>query len=192
LRGSVEQFLEDVAHRGSWFGGGSVAALAAALSASLLRKLTTRPAMARKLQRIQRGCSRLVERDAAMFARVIQATRTHNRAAFERSLKTATEVPYQVFAYAHDIQAACRVERRAIKPQFQSDLVCVMALSQAAAASARALIRTNLAWLRNSAYSARMTRRLRSASRPRRAPRRQAGSPTGVPQTEGRGRPHGR
>jgi len=163
---SLEEFLEQVARRGSWSGGGSVAAVSAALSVALLEKLSTRPRAVRRLRRLRRECLVLVHRDAQTFSRVIEATRAGNRGAFTRSLKQATEVPYRVFAHAQTVAAICRAERRFIKPRFQSDLHCAMAVAGAAGESARALIRTNLAWLKDQAYTARMTRRLRQAAQP--------------------------
>ena len=162
---TVEQFLEQVARRGSWVGGGSVAALAAALSAALLEKLVHRAALITRLRRIRRECTALIQRDAKMFARVIQATRHKNRQRFSRALKTATEVPCRVFEDALTVQRACRDAQRSVKPQFQSDLRCAMAVALAAAESARTLVLTNLAWLNDRAYTKRIRRRLQSASR---------------------------
>jgi formiminotetrahydrofolate cyclodeaminase len=171
MQDSLERFLEQVAHRGSWVGGGSVAALSAALAAALLEKLTLRPQSARRLRGIRQECFRLIQRDAQMFARVIRATRAKNGQAFQRSLKGATEVPYRVFKRAHTIQAVCRAQQRSIKPQFQSDLWCAMALALAASESALALIRTNLAWLDDPAYLKTMQRRLHSVTRRHASPR---------------------
>ena len=167
MHGSLEQFLEQVARRGSWVGGGSVSALSAALAAALLEKLIADPRQARHLRQLRRACVGLIQRDATAFARVIQATRAKNRQAFHRSLKAATNVPCQVFAHAQAIQAACRKAQRAIKPRFQSDLRCAMALALAAAESARTLIHTNLHWLNDRAYARTVWRRLQATSRTR-------------------------
>ena len=165
MQGSLEQFLEDVAQRGSWVGGGSVAALSAALSAALLEKLVYRPQVARRLRRMRRACVVLMERDAEMFAHVIQATRAHQRQAFTRALKTATEVPCRVFEHAQAIQSTCRAAQRSVNPRLQSDLRCAMALAMAASESARTLIQTNLTWLNDRAYTRTIQRRLQSATR---------------------------
>ena len=161
----VGQFLEQVARRGSWFGGGSASALSAALSAALLEKLTPSSAVGRRLARIRRVCVRLIERDAVMFARVIETMRAGQRSAFQRALKAATDVPCRVFEYAHVIQAACRIAARTIGPKFQSDVTCARALAVAASEGARALIETNLAWLRDPVYTTRVRRRLRAVTR---------------------------
>ena len=167
MYGSLEQFLDQVARRGSWVGGGSVSALSAALAAALLEKLVVDPQQARHLRQLRRACVGLIQRDAASFARVIRATRAKNRQAFHRSLKAATDVPCQVFVHAQIIQAACRKAQRAVKPRFQSDLRCAMALALAAAESARTLIHTNLSWLNDRAYARTVWRRLQAASRTR-------------------------
>lgn len=166
MQGSVQQFLEQVARRGSWLGGGSAAALAAALSAALLEKLVVRQDAARRLRAVRRECGALIDRDAVTFSRAIAATRTGQRAGFAQALKTATEVPYRVFANAHTVGAIGRAEQRAIKRQFQSDVRCAIALADAAATSARTLVDTNLAWLKDRPYAASMRKRLRLAMRP--------------------------
>lgn len=169
---SLDSFLAQVARRGSWLGGGSVAALTAALAAALLEKLIVQPAMRRQLRSIRLECSRLIRRDAETFARVVNATRTSRRSGFARALKQAIDVPCRVFERACAIQAACRSAQRLVKPQLQSDLKCAMALAEAAGTSAHVLIRTNLAWLNDARYAKDVKRRLdvcqryaRSASR---------------------------
>ena len=152
-----------MAKKGSWFGGGSVAALAAALAAALLEKLVTRSAQVRPLRRIRRACVTLVEQDARAFARVVSATRSKQPGVFHKSLKRAIDIPCQVFAHAQAIQAACRRAQRVVKPRFQSDLRCAMALALAAAESARTLIQTNLTWLNDPGYARAVRRRLHAA-----------------------------
>ena len=164
LYGSLEQFLEQVARRGSWVGGGSVAALCAALAAALLEKLVIQPPAVRRLRVIRRQCLALVPQDAERFAKAIQATRRKDRGAFARALKRATDVPCRVFRHAQTIEAACRAAQRSVKPQFQSDLRCAMAVAMAAGESARALIRTNLAWLNDPAYAKRIQQQLQHAT----------------------------
>lgn len=165
LSDSLEEFLAQVARRGSWVGGGSAAALCAALAAALLEKLVVRPAQGNALRRVRAECVRLIDRDATTFAAVIQATRHHNRRAFSRNLKVATEVPCRVFEHAQAIQAACRRATRAVKPRFQSDLRCAMAMALAAGESARTLIETNLAWLNQPGYTKQIRNRLQTATR---------------------------
>ena len=144
-------------------GGGSAAALCGAVAAALLEKLVHSPGAARRLARVRRDCLRLIQRDADAFARVIRTTRGRGRTAFARALKAATDIPCAVFEHAQAIQAACRSAQRSVKPRFQSDLRCAMAIALAAGESARTLVQTNLAWLDDQAYTRRIRRRLQSA-----------------------------
>lgn len=159
--------MDEVARKGSWLGGGSVAALSAALAAALLEKLTVTPSVAAILRAIRRACLGLVERDAACFSGVIQASRVGNHRTVTQRLKAATEIPCQVFEYARTVQAACRKAQRSVQPAFHSDLRCALALALAAETSARTLIETNLAWLGDPAYTRQVRRRLAVARRPR-------------------------
>ena len=165
MRGSITQFLSQLARRGSWMGGGSATALSAAVAAALLQKLVQNRRTSRRLEDIRQECVELVEADAAVFARVIRATRSRRPEVFRRSLKQAIEIPYRVFVHAHTLQAMCRSAQRRIRPQFQSDLRCAQALAHAAAVAARGFMATNLAWLRDPDYTMTMRRRLRAATR---------------------------
>ena len=173
---SLEQLLEHVARRGSWFGGGSVAALSAAVAAALLEKLVHDAGTARRLRRIRQECLTLIHRDADTFARVIETARRDEPAVFRRSLKAAIEIPCRVFEHAERLQAACRAAQRAVKPQFQSDLRCAMAVARAAAESARTLVHTNLTWLNDRIYTQKIERRLQAAQQSFDSPRRKRGS----------------
>jgi formiminotetrahydrofolate cyclodeaminase len=145
-------------------GGGSAAALSGAVAAALLEKLILKPRTARRLARIRRDCLRLIQQDADAFARVIRTTRRRDRSAFQQALKAATEMPCLVFEHAQAIQAACRSAQRSVRPRFQSDLRCAMAIALAAAESARTLVQTNLAWLNDQRYTARIRRKLQAIS----------------------------
>lgn len=161
--GSIEQFLAVIAKRGSWFGGGSVAACANALASALLEKLSTSSTSIAALAKIRRESLKLIEQDAQRFAQVIAALRTGNKRLFGKRLRLATEVPYRVFVAAQRIQKMCRRQKSSIRPQFHSDLHCVMALSQASAKSAQALIDTNLAWLKDKRYARSVRQRMQRA-----------------------------
>ena len=160
MQGSLEHVLDQIARRGSWWGGGSAAALSAALSAAVAEKLTATPARRRRMQALRRACVRLGSADADAFAQVIRASRSGDRSTFVRSLKHATEVPYEVLARAHAVERACRDLARTIRPRFRSDLRCARALARAAGVSAQGFIDTNLAWLGDRGYARRMRRRL--------------------------------
>lgn len=158
---SLESFVTQLALRGSWFGGGSAAALTAALAAALLEKVTTTPAVGRRLRRAWRECLTFVEQDARTFAQVIRASRSGDRRAFRRRLKQATEAPCGVAARARMIQVMGRAVQRSVRRQFQSDVFCAISLARAAEASALSLVRTNVTWLKDNRYAARVRRLLR-------------------------------
>ena len=159
---SLDAFLEEVARRGSWLGGGTVAAVSLALAAALVEKLAVQPAAARRLRRIRRECLRWAEQDAQRFANVIEAMRQDGHR-FPQALRAATEIPWHVFQRSHVVQGACRAAQRSVNARFHSDLRCAMALAQAAGAGAHALIETNLTWLKDRRYTRTMRRRLAAA-----------------------------
>lgn len=167
LQNSVTPFLDEVARRGSWTGGGGVAAFSAALAAALLEKLTAKPAVRRALRQRRRTCLRLMEDDARSFSRVITAARAKDRDTWARSLKAATEIPCRVAECAGAVQATCRAAHASVKSSLQSDLRCALALALAAETSARTLIETNLAWLGDSRYTRQVRRRLQRIPRRR-------------------------
>ncbi len=165
LRGSVEDLLDQVARRGSWYGGGSVAALAAATAFALLEKLSLKASTLKKLKRLRKECLALVDKDAVSFARAINGMRLGRRSVFVSRLKVATEVPYRVLSNAYTIKAVGKVYQKTIKPQFQSDVRCALTLAQAAADSAETFIETNCAWLKEHAYTTGMHKRVHRAKR---------------------------
>ena len=168
MHASLEEFLEQVARRGSWLGGGSVAALSAALSAALLEKLLLNARTVRQVRRLRCECVALIERDAEAFARVIQATRSHRSGTFQRALRRAIDIPCRLITCCQLIEAHGRRIQPEIKPQFRSDLRCALAVARAAREGALALVDTNLAWLNDQAYAGRVRRRLRVPKPPHR------------------------
>ena len=122
--------------------------MSTALAAALLEKLAVQPQAARRLRRIREDCLKLADGDAKAFARVVQAARQEHPRAVHRALRSATDIPRQVFEHAHTVYATCRIIKPRVKPQFHSDLRCAMALAIASAESAKTLIQANLAWRR--------------------------------------------
>lgn len=155
----MEQFLARTAAKGSWYGGGSAAALGCAVSAALLEKLASRAASIRRARRIRTRCLRLIDDDAATFARVIRASR-RSRAAWARALKSAIGVPAEVLRHAAALLRLSRALRREIHPRYRVDLDCAVLLARASGQAARALVATNLAWLGDPAYARRIRRQL--------------------------------
>jgi formiminotetrahydrofolate cyclodeaminase len=178
---SLEQLLNQTATRGSWYGGGSVAAMACAASAALLEKLlnpvassraggavTPHPA-SKSMRAIRATTLRLIQRDAQAFSRVIKAYYQHDKAAIRRSLKEATEIPLTIALSARRVTATARQLKPQIKPRYRSDLTCVEALATAARTAAEAFVDTNLAWLNDAAYTARVRKQLALAGPARQA-----------------------
>lgn len=155
---SVEQLLDQTAKRGTWYGGGSAAALACALAAALLEKLASRPGAAESLRTIRTRCTKLIEEDAHAFARVIQAHMHRDRQAVRRALKVAIEVPAEVCTASQRLLTAAARIRPTLTPAYTSDLRCAVALARASGQAAQALVKTNLEWLDDRAYSRRIRR----------------------------------
>ena len=145
---SLEQFLEQTATRGTWYGGGSAAALSCALSAALMEKLASRPQTIRTARTIRRRCTRLVHEDARVFAKAVYAMSSHDRRRVQGAMKAAIAVPQEISTSAQRLRRISRQVGNALRPHFRVDLRCADALAQAADESARALVLTNLAWLK--------------------------------------------
>lgn len=144
---SVEQLLEHTAARGSWYGGGSAAALSCALAAALMEKLASQPEAARLARAIRQRCTRLVHEDARVFAKAVQAMSSHDPRRVRRAMNAAIAVPQEVCASAQRLRRVSRQIGKTLRPNFRVDLRCADALARAAETSARALVLTNQAWL---------------------------------------------
>ena len=164
MRQSIDQFLRRTATKGSWYGGGSAAALTGALTAALLEKLVVGNAAATS-RSIRKRCTTLIEADAKVFARVIKAYYEQDRVAVRRTLKRAIEVPVAVYRAADQLLTLAASAQRTIPQRYQSDVQCVVALGKATRDAARALVMTNLAWLNDPQYSRQVRRALSSNSR---------------------------
>ncbi|MBI3319841.1 MAG: cyclodeaminase/cyclohydrolase family protein [Candidatus Omnitrophica bacterium] len=145
---SVEHLLEQTATRGTWYGGGSAAALSCALSAALIEKLASRPQAIRTARTIRRRCARLIDEDARVFARAVQAMSSQDRHRIRRAMNAAIAVPQEVCASAQRLRRISRQVGKALRPHVRVDLRCADALARAAGDSARALVLTNQAWLK--------------------------------------------
>ena len=145
---SLDHFLEQTATRGTWYGGGSAVALSCALSAALMEKLASRPQVAQAARTIRRRCALLVDEDARVFASIIHAMSRQDRQAVRRAMKAAIAVPREISTSARQLRRISRQIGKGIRPNFRVDLRCADALAKASDDSARALIRTNQAWLK--------------------------------------------
>ena len=157
----LEHVLSQVARKGSWYGGGTAAALGVGISAALLQKLAQRSGDQKRLEAIRHLALRLAEEDAEVFARVIAACRHNGSAAKSKALKRAVEIPCQVYESASRVHAIGQRLRRSIKPRFQSDVRCALALAQAGRQAAKGFIEANLMWLNEPRYARIIRRRLR-------------------------------
>ena len=132
-----------------------MAALSLGLSAALLEKLAHRPEDRKRLNAIWRRSLHLAEQDAVVFARVIAATRTGRRSAVVSALKRAIAVPAQVAKDAGAMQRMGARLRRSIKPRFQSDVRCAIAIAKASETAAQGFVDANRQWLKSSGNHAR-------------------------------------
>ena len=158
---SLEWFLDETAKRGSWYGGGSAAALTCALAASLLEKLANQQTLTRAMRTIRTRCATLTHQDAKTFARVIRATARGDRLATQRALKAAIDIPRQVYVNSQQLLKFSYRIKQTLHPKYQVDLRCAQALAKASGQAARALVMTNLSWLGDGAYRARLAKQLK-------------------------------
>ena len=168
----IGRFLEQTAARHSWYGGGSAAALACALSAALLEKLACLPRPERDgkqagqatshqaIRAIRKRCTRLIEVDADAFAGVIRASKRHDRAATQRALRAAIRVPWQVSVCAQRLLRIAGQMKARVSPRYRVDLRCAEVLAKASGNAARALVRANLTWLNEPAARRRIRQQL--------------------------------
>ncbi|MBI2885443.1 MAG: cyclodeaminase/cyclohydrolase family protein [Candidatus Omnitrophica bacterium] len=152
--------LDQIARRGSWYGGGSAVAFGCALAAALLEKLTSDSRRRAAIRRLRSRCLQLAARDADAFARVVRAQASRPSSAFRRALKDATRVPLEICETAQAVLKAASLARRTLSTAYQVDVECVEALARAAQQGARALALTNARWLSDPAYSRQVRRQL--------------------------------
>lgn len=153
---SIRSVLDQIAAQGSWYGGGSAAALTCAVSAALLEKLLGPSCDIRRFRALRRRCTELIDADARTFAGVIKAYYQRDERAAKQRLKAAIRIPADVCLASQELLAQARASARLIKPRYRVDLRCAMELAKAAGFSSRALVETNLAWLDEPAFSARI------------------------------------
>jgi formiminotetrahydrofolate cyclodeaminase len=161
-------------------GGGSAAAVAAALGASLLAMVASmtkhRAASEEDVERLQAAASRcadlsarleaLVDDDSAAYDGVVAAYRlprrsegekAERRARIQAALVGAVETPLEVMRHANDaIEAAATVARFG-NPNAASDVWVALELLVAAGRGARMNVEINLASLDDGAYVSRVT-----------------------------------
>ena len=164
MRASIDEFLSQTAKRGSWYGGGSAAAMTCALAAALLEKLLSRASTARRVHVIRRQAVSLIDADAKAFSSVIRAYYREDKRAVRETLKRAIAIPVSLYRSANRLLAIEAKVRPSVPAKYRSDLDCVVALAAAAKTSSRSFVDANLAWLGDPAYSRRVRRQLQAAS----------------------------
>ena len=157
---SVRPILDAIAKQGSWYGGGSAAALACAMSAALLEKLLSSSRDVRRFRALRHRCAVLIETDARTFSKVIEAYYRRNPRAAKARLKAAILIPAEVCEASRELLGQARASAHLIKPRYRVDLRCAIELAKAAHASALALVETNLVWLDEPAFSTRIRAQL--------------------------------
>ena len=160
MSSSVRPILDHIAKQGSWYGGGSAAALTCAVSAALLEKLLGASSDVRRLRALRRRCTGLIDADARTFAGVIKAYYQRDARLAKRRLKAAIRIPVDVCLASGQLLARARRDAHLLKPRYRVDLRCAMELAKAAGASSRALVETNLAWLDEPAFARRVRAQL--------------------------------
>ncbi len=160
----MDTFLDEVARPTPTPGGGAVAAQVAALGAALVEMAVglghrRRPdaraeALLARVRDLRAELVRLREADAGAFAAVLaamalprdsDALRAQRRAALDRALVEAAQVPLDVVARTRELEAEVRAADPLALPSARSDLEVAAILLQAAARSAMVNVDVNLA-----------------------------------------------
>jgi glutamate formiminotransferase/glutamate formiminotransferase/formiminotetrahydrofolate cyclodeaminase len=168
LGGSVSSFLQVVSDGTPTPGGGSVAALAGALSASLgimacrigppsqkpedsrgHEQLQELKANEHRLQMLAAELKDLVQADADAYAGVVRAYRMlksdpGRQAAIVQNLRTATLVPLKTAELANDVAMLLLALRQKTKPSVSSDLKVGLLMARAAIEGGLENVNTNV------------------------------------------------
>lgn len=164
---SIRDFVDRLAARTPTPGGGSAAAISAALGAGLGRMVVAYAAkpddlpeslrpLAKELDAAQAEFLELADRDSEAYESVRGARRKKRdtpddaaaQTAWEQSVRMAAEVPLQTARLALRLEEQLEAHRGSFKPALVSDLVTSIALLRAAREGAVANANVNLADLR--------------------------------------------
>jgi methenyltetrahydrofolate cyclohydrolase len=141
---SVERFLGAVASDAPAPGGGSSAAVAAALGAALVEmaaKLAGRADAVTSGEELRRRALDLAEQELNSYAPVLAARSDEERAA---ALAVASEAPAQVAEVAAEVAALGLDVAAASTPAVRGDALTGVTLAEAAASAAARLVAINL------------------------------------------------
>ena len=141
---SVERFLESVASDAPAPGGGSSAAVAAALSAGLVemsaRLADHRDAVARA-GALRRAALKLAEEELTSYAPVLEARSAGERAA---ALAAASDPPSRLAELAAEVAQLGLDVARSSSPAVRGDALAGVVLAEAAASAAARLVEINV------------------------------------------------
>jgi formiminotetrahydrofolate cyclodeaminase len=174
---AVGRYLADLASAAPAPGGGSAAALAAALGAALVAmtcRVTAKHAggapsvvplekLAEEADALRRRLTALANADARVYSDVIAARRLpvpQRGTAVQHALERATEVPERVAAESHDVLALCERIAPCARASTLSDLGVAAILANGALRAGALTARTNLAGIADGDFTGETTRRL--------------------------------
>lgn len=182
---SLTDLIEALASPHPTPGGGSAAAVAAAMGAALLAMVAALPKTRARsgdgaagalsdagetLVRLRRVLTQAVDADATAYDQVLlalerpkgtEAERADRRAAIERATRRATDAPLEVMRLAVLALAQGRIVAAHASPAAASDARVAIALLRAALAGSLANVEINVAHLSDAAYVDDVTRQCR-------------------------------
>ena len=174
---SLRQYLEAVAKREPVPGGGSAAAMVAAVGTALTHMVgvysksnaVTRRLL-RKQRRIQEKLIELVDRDAVVFLRLHDAWKlprdsTKRNSLVQRCLREAAEVPFAVCLLCAEALAVGSEIAKAANPRVVSDAGCAAYFLEAAFEAARINVDINIKAISQKEFVRRKKDALRRLSR---------------------------
>lgn len=157
---SLRQLLDRIPAAGSEYGGGSVTAASLAMACALIEKVSDNTEVRKEVKRFRRVAQTAVVADAGVFKKVLTAMRRRQRPEFKKRLKEATELQLELYQIAYVLSAAAKKLRSEIKAEYRCDLKCAEELLTASKKGAQALIRANLDWLSDPAYTRKIEKEL--------------------------------
>ena len=174
---AVERYLTDLASAAPAPGGGSAAALAAALGAALVAmtcRVTAKHAggapsvvrlgeLAEEADSVRRRLTALANDDARVYSGVIAARRLpvpERQRAVQGALERATEVPERLAAESRNVLALCERIAPCARNSTLSDLGVAATLAQGALRAGALTARTNLDGIADGGFTGETTRRL--------------------------------
>jgi len=149
---TLQDYLNQVAAKRPVPGGGSVAAYAASLGASLAEKVAAysrHPGAAtarRRAKRLRRELARLAQADARSYLLVVRALK--RRRGLSAALQGATRIPVRVVQLASETRRLAQSLARHGNRQLRSDALCAALLAAAGIRAAAAIAKANLRHIR--------------------------------------------